>query len=152
MWWIFSCPNFRSISIPYLEDWLAHFKSCTRNIHVPGTRELALGTTFNCQAKAVCKLWHKLRRQRGRVVRVPDLKSVGRGFKSRSDCYPLFLPDSAIVGIPCCIQRRHPEKWREGQLSPLVLQSCMQALPSQGSLLYNATTCNISFLATKNSG
>ena len=26
-----------------------------------------------------------LRRQRGRVVRAPDLKSVGRGFKSRSD-------------------------------------------------------------------
>ena len=25
------------------------------------------------------------RRQRGRVVRAPDLKSVGRGFKSRSD-------------------------------------------------------------------
>ena len=25
-------------------------------------------------------------RQRGRVVRAPDLKSVGRGFKSRSDC------------------------------------------------------------------
>ena len=24
-------------------------------------------------------------RQRGRVVRAPDLKSVGRGFKSRSD-------------------------------------------------------------------
>ena len=27
----------------------------------------------------------KRRRQRGRVVRAPDLKSVGRGFKSRSD-------------------------------------------------------------------
>ena len=26
-----------------------------------------------------------IRRQRGRVVRAPDLKSVGRGFKSRSD-------------------------------------------------------------------
>ena len=26
-----------------------------------------------------------IRRQRGRVVRAPDLKSVGRGFKSRSE-------------------------------------------------------------------
>ena len=31
-----------------------------------------------------CMLW---RRQRGRVVRAPDWKSVGRGFKSRSDRY-----------------------------------------------------------------
>ena len=28
---------------------------------------------------------HRMWRQRGRVVRAPDLKSVGRGFKSRSD-------------------------------------------------------------------
>ena len=29
--------------------------------------------------------FYPVRRQRGRVVRAPDLKSVGRGFKSRSD-------------------------------------------------------------------
>ena len=32
-----------------------------------------------------CIICASLGRQRGRVVRVSDLKSVGRGFKSRSD-------------------------------------------------------------------
>ena len=41
----------------------------------------------------------------------------------------MFLPDHAIAGIPCCIQRRPPEKWRKGQFSPLLLQGCMQAQP-----------------------
>ena len=38
----------------------------------------------------------------------------------------VFLPDCAIVGNPCCIQRRNPEKLRKGQFSPLLSQGCMQ--------------------------
>ena len=30
----------------------------------------------------------------------------------------VFLPDRAIAGIPRCIKRRPPEKWRKGQFSP----------------------------------
>ena len=39
----------------------------------------------------------------------------------------LFWPDHAIAGIPCCIQRKPPEKQRKGQFRPLLLQGCKQA-------------------------
>ena len=82
--------------------------------------------------------------------------------------HTVFLPDCTIAGIQHCIQRRPPGKWRKGQLSPLLLQGCMQALLRHSILIpiprlkiatdmganeliiYNAT--NISFLPTKNSG
>ena len=37
------------------------------------------------QLNGKCKRGHFWRRQRGRVVRAPDLRSGGHGFKSRSD-------------------------------------------------------------------
>ena len=79
----------------------------------------------------------------------------------------VFPPDRAIAGIPRCIQRRPPEKWRKGQFSPLLLQLhagltrhfILIAIPRLKIAsdmivieltIYSAT--NISFLATKNSG
>ena len=87
--------------------------------------------------------------------------------RSHVDGSPVFPPDCAIVGIPPCIQRRPPEKWRKGQFSPLLLQGCMQAQPRHSLIaiprlkiandmvaneltFYNATS--ISFSVTKNSG
>ena len=40
----------------------------------------------NVLGRSIPALKREKQRQRGRVVRAPDLKSIGRGFKSRSDC------------------------------------------------------------------
>ena len=39
----------------------------------------------------------------------------------------VFPPDRAIVGIPRCNQKRPPDKRKEGQFSPLLLQGCLLA-------------------------
>ena len=64
---------------------------------------LGLDKMFSIQITDITNLWNALPisirtgwRQRCQVVRAPDLKSVGRGFKSRSDRQLLLL----ILGSP----------------------------------------------------
>ena len=86
------------------------------------------------------------------------------------DISSVFPPDCANVGIPHCIQRRPPEKWRKGQFSLLLSQGCMRAKPGHSILIaipklkiatdtvtneltiYKTTNISSWRMATKNSG
>ena len=58
-------------------------------------QSLVCKTSF-CTKYEILFMTEREGRERGRVVRAPDLKPVGRGFKSRSDCK---LTASGLAGF-----------------------------------------------------